>query len=83
MSVLEKKVLSRRDFFKAAGSTLAALTLSGCASFAMGGPKKQPNVVFILADDLGYTDLSCMARAYVLCRHIHRIRLVRRAESAF
>jgi len=60
MSVLEKKVLSRRDFFKAAGSTLAALTLSGCASFAMGGPKKQPNVVFILADDLGYTDLSCM-----------------------
>lgn len=62
MFFLQKKGLSRRDFLKGAGSAFAAIGLSGCASFAgadADGKKKRPNVVFILADDMGYTGLSC------------------------
>jgi arylsulfatase A-like enzyme len=49
---------SRRDFLGvAAGATAAALTSSGAAR-AQG----RPNVLFILADDMGYGDLSCYGR---------------------
>ena len=35
------------------------LFLAGCAAAASCAPKQQPNIVFILADDLGWGDLSC------------------------
>ena len=35
--------------------------------------KQQPNVLFILADDLGYTDLSCMGSTYYETPNIDRI----------
>ena len=50
--------LSRRDFLgAAAGATAAALTVPRGAQ-----AQKRPNVLFILADDLGYGDLSCYGR---------------------
>ena len=50
--------LSRRDFLGvAAGTAAAALAAPGAAN-AQG----RPNVLFILADDLGYGDLSCYGR---------------------
>lgn len=36
------------------------------------GPQK-PNILFILADDLGYHDLSCMGSNYYETKHIDRI----------
>lgn len=36
-------------------------------------PKRQPNVLFILADDLGYHDLSCMGSQYYETPHIDAI----------
>lgn len=40
-------------------ATLAAFLCCFCASAANQQPASRPNVIFILADDIGYGDLSC------------------------
>ena len=41
---------------------------------AMGAePPRRPNVVFILADDLGYTDVACYGSRYYETPHVDRI----------
>ena len=46
----------------------------GCADAVETGEKEvRPNVVFILADDLGYHDLSCMGSTFYETPHIDRI----------
>jgi arylsulfatase A-like enzyme len=49
--------LSRRDFLGVAGTAAAALTAPRVVR-----AQARPNVLFILADDLGYGDLSCYGR---------------------
>jgi len=52
---------TRRDFIKALGLGAAALTTQDCMSvpqLAQAKCKGQ-NIIFIMADDLGYGDLSC------------------------
>lgn len=50
---------SRRD---ALGAGIALATTGSAASKAFARPSKRPNIVFILADDMGYADLSCFGR---------------------
>lgn len=50
-------MLTRREFIEATVAT--TLAASGLAQPA---PVRRPNVLFILADDLGYGDLSCYGR---------------------
>lgn len=52
--------MNRRDFIKTA--TIAASLGSGLGQQAMASTDKRPNVLFIMADDLGYGDLSCYGR---------------------
>lgn len=56
-------MISRRSFLKAALTGTAALALN---RLAIGDRKdsKKPNIVFILADDLGWAELACYGNTF-------------------
>lgn len=67
-------MLSRRDFLKAAltsGAGAAALSLAGPS--ACRGGRTRPNIVLILADDLGSAQLGCYGETRIWTPHIDRL----------
>jgi len=55
--------LTRRQFVGGlAGASLISSELIKQAPAAQRNPPSRPNVIFILADDLGWGDLSCYGR---------------------
>ena len=63
---------TRRDFLKAVGLGAAGLTLTYGAQAA---PQigKQPNLIFILADDLGYGELGCYGQTKIKTPNLDRL----------
>ena len=70
---------TRREFLKMAGFALASMgapsMLPGCAGVGqvtgIGG--KRPNIIFILADDLGYGDVGCFGQKIIQTPNIDRM----------
>ena len=54
---MKTRRVTRREFIGTAVTTTAALS-----QVRLAAQKRRPNVLFILADDLGYGDLSCYGR---------------------
>jgi len=62
-------LLTRRDFLgmSAAGAVLAAATT------AAGATSRKPNIVFIMADDLGWQELGCYGQKKIQTPNIDRM----------
>ncbi len=69
--------LSRRGLLKSVGAGVAAATLAertGLRSRVEAGePAGKPNIIFILADDLGYGDLGCYGQKQIQTPNIDRL----------
>lgn len=65
----------RRDFMlRVAGASLAAPAALGTAAEATGqGARRNPNIIFILADDLGWGDLGCYGQKRIRTPNLDRM----------
>lgn len=66
--------MKRRDFIKLSTTALTGGALSMNANaFAQDNSKARPNIIFIMADDLGYGDLGCYGQKYIKTPNIDKL----------
>ena len=63
--------MKRRDFLKAAGCSAIALGLAGRLAARAAGDK--PNIVYMMLDEIGYFELSCMGHKILKTPNFDRL----------
>jgi len=59
--------------FISLGHVVGALALIGTSGFAAETGVTKPNLIFVLVDDMGWTDLGCMGSTFYETPHIDRL----------
>ncbi|KPL25269.1 MAG: hypothetical protein AMJ75_01700 [Phycisphaerae bacterium SM1_79] len=69
--------MKRREFLKAVGCGAASVALSGCANAAQRtgfvANRRRSNIVYIIADDLGYAEVGCYRQKKIKTPNIDKL----------
>ena len=56
---MTRNSFSRRGFLRGAGFGLAGLGFLGCVVGAKRAVGRRPNIILIMSDDMGFSDIGC------------------------
>ncbi len=66
-------MINRRDFVKAAGAAATVAAIGELPGAEVLAQRRRPNIVFIMADDLGWGELGCYGQKKIRTPNIDRI----------